>query len=64
MTDRAVLFAGDPGDDEGDGYLPAVWLEHDADRHELYVGVGEEIASMAEGVSAAVYAKIAQRLRA
>lgn len=62
MTDRVVLFEGDSGDSEGVGWLPAVWLEHDAGRHELYVGVGEEVGSMTEGVPPEVYAKITERL--
>lgn len=59
---RVVLFEGanDPEDDEA--WLPSVWLDHDADRSELYVGVSEEVASMAEDVPFKAYEAIRERL--
>lgn len=51
----------DPGR-SGDDYRPAVTLEHDARRSELYVVVGEEVGGMIEGVSEGSFRVIKQRL--
>lgn len=62
--DRIVLFEGrDEENDEGDEvYLPSLWLEHDAARHELYVGVGETVAGMVESVDAEVFEAVKVRV--
>lgn len=59
--DRVVLFEGAEGDPEevNDGYMPTVWLEQDG--NEMYVGVGEEVESMAEGIDAETFAAIRAR---
>jgi hypothetical protein len=61
--DRIFLFEGAEGDPEtGDGWLPSVWLEHNGT--ELYVGVSEEVASMAEGVPVEAFEAIRDRIGA
>jgi hypothetical protein len=48
-VDRIMLFEGAEGDPAtGDGWLPSVWLERDGT--DLYLGVNEEVAGVAEGV--------------
>lgn len=64
MNDSPVVL--DPGNEgdvtTGDGWRPQITLEHDAQRSELYVNVGEETAGMIEGVSAANWEAIKGRL--
>lgn len=58
-----ILDPGAQGDPEtGDGWRPRIALEHDAERHELYVIVGEETGSMTEGVSTESFEEIRRRL--
>ena len=61
--DRVVLFAGAEGDPvTDDGWMPAVWLEHEGPAgHEMFIGVGEEVAGMVEGVDAATFEAIRAR---
>lgn len=64
MNDSLVILdPGAKGDPEtGDGWRPRIALEHDAERHELYVIVGEETGSMTEGVSKESFEEIRRRL--
>lgn len=62
MSD-VVLHPGAAGDDDGDGYIPRVALEHEGeDGHELYVIVGEETGGMIEGVPFEAMDGIADRV--
>jgi hypothetical protein len=58
-----VLFKGGEDHGEEDDYLPALLLDHDADRSELYVIVGEETDSMSEGVPTAAFEEVARRIK-
>lgn len=49
------------GDEDGNGWEPGLSLDHDG-RSELYVIIGEEVRGMVEGVSAAMYERLRQRL--
>lgn len=60
MSDEDPIL--DPGDPSEANWRPAVSLQHDAERHELYVVVGEEVGSMTEGVSTASFEEIRRRL--
>lgn len=61
--DLIVLDEGSPADDDPSvEWRPRIALEHDAERRELYVIVGEEAAGMAEGVSAANFEAIRRRV--
>lgn len=53
--ERVILFAGD---DAGDDYLPPVWLEHEGTGGEMYLGVGETVGGMVEGVPHVAFEKI------
>lgn len=65
--DELILYPGRSGPDDladetpENRWLPAVALEHDAERKELYVIVGEEAAGMAEGVPEAVWLAIKEK---
>ncbi len=60
MSDEIELFAGRPGDDDGEGYMPRIALDHGPtdSGYELYVIVGEEVEGMAEGVDAPTFEAI------
>lgn len=59
--DEIVLTPGSSGDDEGNGWFPAVLLQHGATRSELYVIVGETVEGMAEDVPEASWLDIQRR---
>lgn len=57
-----VLHPGHPGDADGNGWMPEVSLEHDGERSEMFVIVGEETGGMIEGIGVDQFEQIAQRL--
>lgn len=63
MSDtEIVLFPGKSGDEDGNGWLPSLVLDHDSDRSELYVIVMDEAEGMAEGVPSEVFEAVRTRL--
>jgi hypothetical protein len=58
-----VLLEGVDGDEDGNGWQPALSLDHGGPGHsELFVIVGEEVTGMAEGVTDEMFEQLRAKL--
>jgi hypothetical protein len=57
---KVTLHPGADGDEHT--WMPEITLEHDGQRDEMYVIVGEEAGGMIEGIGSDQFAEIAKRL--